>query len=46
MKKLEKLDLLPEDQNMRAGIDMTCCVSQVLQFADTYPGCLFLLCMR
>ena len=23
MKKMEKLDLLPEDQNMIAGIDMT-----------------------
>lgn len=46
MKKMEKLDLLPEDQNMIAGIDMTGGFRELFQVSAPFPGCLFLLCLR
>lgn len=40
MKKMEKLDLLPEDQNMIAGIDMTGGFRELFQVSAPFPGCL------
>lgn len=46
MKRFDKLDLLPEGQDMVAGIDMTNGFGRLFQVSAPSPGCIFLLCMR
>ena len=46
MKRFDKLDLLPEGQDMVAGIDMINGFGRLFQVSAPSPGCIFLLCMR
>ena len=46
MKRFDRLDLLPEGQDMVAGIDMTNGFGRLFQVSAPSPGCIFLLCMR
>lgn len=46
MKKLKKLDLIPEEQNMTAGIDLCGNFKQLFNVPKPSPGCIFLLCTR
>ena len=46
MKRFDRLDLLPEGQDMVAGIDMTGGFYRLFQTSAPFPGCAFLLCLR
>lgn len=46
MKRFDRLDLLPEGQDMVAGIDMTGGFYRLFQNSAPFPGCVFLLCLR
>ena len=41
MKRFDKLDLLPEGQDMVAGIDMTNGFGRLFQVSAPSPGCIF-----
>ena len=46
MKRLVSLDLLPEVQDMVAGIDIRGGFYRLFQTSAPFPGCAFLLCLR
>lgn len=46
MKRFDRLDLLPEDQDMVSGIDLTGGFYRLFQTSAPCPGFVFLLCVR